>query len=290
MMIHARDQYSYGLSPQPQQVSAPLQSGGGVGGSPIGYAPSPYQQTGGAMQQQRSPIAATTLGGGASMGMVSPMHQMSMAPGAQQMMFGTMGAFSDAAAAAMAMAQQGGADGSPQLPMYASSEMPLQQQLQQQQMAAMAGGLDGSGAAYRVEAASQGAAGGVQGPGTRLPPQPIPALPPGAVLETESHPILVNAKQYHRIMKRREARARLAADHKLNAKRKPYLHESRHRHAMRRPRGPGGRFLTAAEIAELERTGELPPSAKPAASRKVAASSKAKRKTSSASESNTSTK
>lgn len=40
------------------------------------------------------------------------------------------------------------------------------------------------------------------------------------------------------------------------------MHESRHKHAMNRPRGPGGRFLTASEIAELreQEKGELSPS------------------------------
>lgn len=41
-----------------------------------------------------------------------------------------------------------------------------------------------------------------------------------------------------------------------------FMHESRHLHAMRRPRGPGGRFLTAAEIAALEAQGELNNSSK----------------------------
>ena len=70
----------------------------------------------------------------------------------------------------------------------------------------------------------------------------------------EEAPLYVNAKQFHRILKRRLARQKLEEQLRLTSKtRKPYLHESRHNHAMRRPRGPGGRFLTSDEVAEMER-------------------------------------
>jgi len=92
------------------------------------------------------------------------------------------------------------------------------------------------------------------------PTQPSHSSLPDSLLYTsllpddsfDREPRFVNPKQYHRILKRRQQRAKYLQNHIVVRQDKPYKHRSRHEHAQRRQRGQGGRFMKKQETTPVK--------------------------------------
>lgn len=71
----------------------------------------------------------------------------------------------------------------------------------------------------------------------------------------DDQPTYVNPKQYARILKRREIRKKQTGTDvtSYTPRKRSYMHESRHKHAMQRRRGPGGRFLSKQEREDISK-------------------------------------
>eukprot|EP01087_Luapelamoeba_hula_P017395 TRINITY_DN5478_c0_g1_i2.p1 TRINITY_DN5478_c0_g1~~TRINITY_DN5478_c0_g1_i2.p1 ORF type:complete len:344 (+),score=72.55 TRINITY_DN5478_c0_g1_i2:98-1129(+) len=102
-----------------------------------------------------------------------------------------------------------------------------------------------SGKTFSREMAAMYSAGMVPPAHPILAPMYTPTLNTSPATIDEM-PLYVNAKQYNRILKRRAARAKQEHDNVI-LPRKGYLHQSRHKWAKGRKRGPGGRFLSRGE-------------------------------------------